>query len=78
MSTDQHVLHVLTVTGFSDNSFDDAVKNAIQGAWANHHEEFARFVTFQASDFKGTISETLQLTYSVTVAIGAIHAEHEH
>ena len=78
MSVDQNVLHILTVTGFSDNSFDEAVKNAIDGAWDNHHEEFSRFVSFKVSDFQGTVGKKLKLRYSVTVAISAIHAEREH
>ncbi|GAA0774933.1 hypothetical protein E1180_01340 [Roseibium denhamense] len=78
MAVDQQVLHNLTVTGFSDKSFDDAVKNAIQGAWENHHEEFSRFVHFTASDFQGEIGADLQLTYCVTVTIGAVHAKHAH
>jgi len=78
MQVDQDVLHILTVTGFSNISFDDAVKKAIQGAWDNHHEEFSRFVSFQTREFNGGIGPELELTYSVTVAIGAIHSKHEH
>ena len=78
MEVDQNVLHILTVAGFSDTSFDDAVKNAIQGAWENHHEEFTRFVSFEARNFQGLIGPELELKYSVTVAISAIHAEHDH
>lgn len=78
MTVDQDVFHILTVTGFSDSSFDDAVKNAIQGAWDNHHEEFSRFLSFKASEFEGKIGPELELSYSVTVAISAIHAKHHH
>ncbi|MEP2978843.1 MAG: dodecin domain-containing protein [Lentilitoribacter sp.] len=78
MSVDQNVLHVLTVTGFSRNSFDEAVKHAIRGAWENHHDEFKRFVSFKVNEFQGEIGPELELRYSVTVAISAIHAEHEH
>lgn len=76
MSENQNVLHNLIVTGFSDTSFDDAVSNAINGAWQNHHEEFERFVDFSTSEFVGTIDENLNLKYSVTVKIGAIHKDH--
>lgn len=78
MSVDQDVLHILKVTGFADTSFDDAVEKAIQGGWDNHHEEFSRFVSFEAGNFKGSIDADLKLTYSVTVAIGAIHKKHSH
>ena len=78
MEVDQDVLHNLIVTGFSKNSFDEAVKNAIQGARENHPDEFSRFVSFVATDFEGRIGPKLELTYSVTVRIGAIHAAHDH
>ena len=78
MDVDQHVQHVLTVTGTSTNSFDEAVKNTIQGAWENHHEEFARFVSYNVLSFDGQVGKDLEIVYKVTLAISAIHAEHDH
>ena len=75
---DKSVLHNLIITGFSENSFDEAVKNAIQGAYANHGDEY-EFKNFQASDFEGTIGEDLTLKYSITVQISAVHRNgHDH
>ncbi len=72
---DQSVRHNLNVTGYSEKSFDDAVKNAINGANNNHGEEYI-FKSFSAYDFDGSIGENLKITYSVTVKISAIHREH--
>ena len=55
MSIDTHVYHVLTVTGFSDHSYDEATKSAIEGAWENHHEEFERFVSYEVVKMAGYI-----------------------
>ncbi|MEM1399210.1 MAG: dodecin domain-containing protein [Pseudomonadota bacterium] len=79
MSVDQTVWHILTVTGFSSVSFDEAVKNAIAGAKANHPKEFERFVSFEVKSMQGDIVDTdPPVKFSVTVAINAIHAEHNH
>lgn len=81
MSVDQDVYHILTVTGFSPNSFDEAAKNAIEGGWENHSEEFERFVSYEAVKFAGKIemvnNEPVP-SYSVTVAISAVHRPHHH
>ena len=81
MSTAQDVHHILTVSGFSTNSFDEAAKNAVAGGWANHHSEFSEFVSYEVVKTGGNIdmsggSPTVH--YSATVAISAIHAHHKH
>ena len=81
MAVDQDVYHTLTVTGFSSNSFDDAAKNAIDGAWENHHEEFSRFVSFEMIKTAGSIEMVGGApvpSYAATVAISAIHRPHAH
>ncbi|MEM1195324.1 MAG: dodecin domain-containing protein [Pseudomonadota bacterium] len=82
MSTDTHVYHILTVTGFSQDSFDEAVKNAIDGGWRNHQEEFEAFVSFEVVKMDGSITMGdggPVPTYAATVAISAIHSHHhEH
>ncbi|MEM9716979.1 MAG: dodecin domain-containing protein [Pseudomonadota bacterium] len=81
MATDQDVYHQLTVTGFSNNSFDEAVKNAIDGGWENHHEEFREFVSFEVVKMAGPIAMEGGApvpTYAATVSINAIHRPHEH
>lgn len=47
MAVDEGVYHILTVTGFSPNSFDEAANNAVNGGWENHHEEFEKFVSYE-------------------------------
>ncbi len=80
MSVDQNVYHVLTVTGFSPNSFDEAAKNAVDGAWENHHEEFESFVSYEVVRTGGNIvmDGSPVVHYSATVAISAIHKPHAH
>lgn len=81
MPVDQDVYHVLTVTGFSPNSFDEAAKTAIQGAWENHHDEFSSFVSFEMIKTAGSIemvSGAPVPSYAATVAISAIHRPHAH
>ena len=81
MPVDTHVYHILTVTGHSANSFDEATKNAIEGGWQNHHEEFESFVSFDIVKMFGGISMENGMpvaTYSSTVAISAIHRPHDH
>jgi flavin-binding protein dodecin len=81
MSVDQHVYHILTVTGFSENSFDEAAKNAVQGGWENHHDEFEAFVSYEVIRMHGPIEmveEKPRVGYAATVAISAIHRPHAH
>ena len=81
MPVDQDVYHILTVTGFSPNSFDEAARNAVEGAWENHHEEFDRFVSYEVVRTAGDIDMTKSgpgVSYSATVAISAIHRPHAH
>ena len=81
MSADKKVHHILTVTGYSKNSFDEAAKNAVEEAWENHHEEFEEFVSFEVVNMGGDIVMVdgyPRLQYCVTVAISAIHKPHHH
>ena len=78
MQVDKHVQHILTVSGSSPDSFDEAVKNTIKGAWINHHEEFSRFVSYEVLKFEGLIDNDLSVLYQTTLAISAIHKAHEH
>ncbi len=81
MAVDKDVFHVLTVTGFSPNSFDEAAKNAVEGGWENHREEFAKFVSYEVVKTGGNIvmkGETPVVGYSATVAISAVHKPHGH
>ena len=73
MSMDRVVYHTLSVTGPSTNRFDEAVKNAIRGAWENHHNAYSRFVSFEAVDLGGQVSDRLELLYQAKVHIQAIH-----
>ena len=79
MAVDKDVYHILTVTGFSSSSFDQAAKNAIVGGWENHHEEFSEFVSFEVVNTAGDIEMEggkPSPVYSATVAISAIHKPH--
>lgn len=81
MSVDQHVYHILTVTGFAADSFDQAVANAVAGGWENHHEEFESFVSYEVVKMQGNIEmvNNAPVThYTATVAISAIHKAHAH
>jgi len=81
MTVDKHVYHILTVTGFSPDSFDDAAKNAVEGGWENHHEEFEEFVSYEVIKTGGNIvmkDGAPVVEYSATVAISAIHKDHDH
>ena len=79
MIVDQRVDHILTVSGHSENSFDEAVKNAIEGGWENHHEEFEAFVGYETLNLGGNIEMDdghPVVFYTATVAISAIHRKH--
>lgn len=81
MGVDDNVYHILTVTGFSPNSFDEAVANAIAGGWENHHEEFSEFKSFEVVKMAGPIEMVdgaPSTHYAATVAISAIHRPHDH
>ncbi len=81
MSVDQDVYHILTVTGSSPNSFDEAAKNAVEGGWENHHEEFDRFVKYEVVRMAGNIemqNGSPVTHYSATIAISAVHKPHKH
>ncbi len=79
MAVDQNVYHILTVTGHSENSFDEAAKLAIEGGWENHSEEFESFVSYEVVKLSGSIEmekDHPEVHYSATVAISAIHSKH--
>lgn len=81
MAVDKDVYHILTVTGFSPNSFDEAAKNAVEGGWENHHQEFSGFVSYEVVETGGNItmkSNVPIVAYSATVAISAIHRPHKY
>ncbi len=85
MSAGSEVYHILTVTGFSKNSFDEAAANAVKGGWDNHHHEFEEFVSYEVVKLGGNIEMGGEgkdkhpiVFYSATVAISAIHSDHGH
>lgn len=48
--------HILTVTGISPNSFDEAVKIALDYGYHNHEEEFSEFVSYEVVKMSGDIN----------------------
>ena len=79
MAVDQDVNHILTVSGHSENSFDEATRNAIEGGWENHREEFESFVSYEVVRLSGPIEmegNRPVVFYTSTVAISAIHRRH--
>ena len=80
MAVDKDVYHVLTVTGFSPSSFDEAAKNAVEGGWENHQNEFSKFVSYEVVKTGGHIvmdGGAPVVSYSATVAISAVHRSHD-
>jgi flavin-binding protein dodecin len=78
--------HILTVTGISSNSFDEAVKLALEYGYHNHENEFSEFVSYEVVKMSGDITMEQHgghkhpvPSYHATIAISGVHSHHhEH
>lgn len=86
MHTTNHNAHqdIIRILGSSENSFDDAVKNAIRQIVFGPHHKNLRFTNFEVVSMQGIIEHTDEncevtvFQVVMDVAGNHVHDDHDH